>query len=150
MNTATRFCARDEGHTAFWANLGYLIADRPLIERIDAAAASGFKAIELQFPYDVPASQVKAAIVRNRLTVLGINTSPGTREANSGSPPFPAASASSMNRSPGRSITSPRSAAAGPLSRRQGRALAAAGGGASTSTTCGALPISPPPRASVC
>jgi hydroxypyruvate isomerase len=36
----------------FAANLGYLFTDRPLIERIDAAAACGFKAIELQFPYD--------------------------------------------------------------------------------------------------
>jgi hydroxypyruvate isomerase len=64
----------------FAANLGYLFTDRPLLERIDAAAASGFKAIELQFPYDVPASDVKAAIVRNKLTVLGINTPPGDGE----------------------------------------------------------------------
>ena len=61
----------------FAANLGYLFTDRPLLGRIDAAAASGFKAIELQFPYDVPASQVKEAIARNKLTVLGINTPPG-------------------------------------------------------------------------
>ena len=61
----------------FAANLGYLFTDRPLLGRIDAAAASGFKAIELQFPYDVPASQVKEAIDRNKLTVLGINTPPG-------------------------------------------------------------------------
>ena len=39
----------------FAANLGYLFTDRPFLERIDAAAACGFKAIELQFPYDVPA-----------------------------------------------------------------------------------------------
>jgi len=64
----------------FAANLGYLFTDRPLLERIDAAAASGFKAIELQFPYDVPATDVKAAIIRNRLTVLGINTPPGDGE----------------------------------------------------------------------
>jgi len=68
----------------FAANLGYLFIDRPLIERIDAAAACGFKAIELQFPYDVPASQVNTAIVRNRLTVLGINTPPGPREGEFG------------------------------------------------------------------
>jgi len=61
----------------FAANLGYLFTDRPLIERIDAAAACGFKAIELQFPYDVPAPEVKAAIERNGLAVLGINTLPG-------------------------------------------------------------------------
>ena len=63
----------------FAANLGYLFTERPLLERIDAAAAAGFKAIELQFPYDVPASEVKAAIERNRLTMLGVNTPPGTR-----------------------------------------------------------------------
>jgi hydroxypyruvate isomerase len=61
----------------FAANLGYLFTDRPLLERIDAAATCGFKAIELQFPYDVPAAEVKAAIERNKLTALGINTLPG-------------------------------------------------------------------------
>ena len=68
----------------FAANLGYLFTDRPLLERIDAAAASGFKAIELQFPYDVPASQVKVAVDRNKLTVLGINTPPGARDGEFG------------------------------------------------------------------
>ncbi len=68
----------------FAANLGYLFTDRPLLGRIDAAAASGFKAIELQFPYDVPASQVKEAIVRNKLTVLGINTPPGAGDGEFG------------------------------------------------------------------
>jgi 2-dehydrotetronate isomerase len=63
----------------FAANLGYLFTDRALLERIDAAAAAGFKAIELQFPYDVPASAVKAAIERNKLIVLGVNTPPGER-----------------------------------------------------------------------
>jgi 2-dehydrotetronate isomerase len=61
----------------FAANLGYLFTERPLLERIDAAAAAGFKAIELQFPYDVPAAAVKAAIDRNKLTILGLNTPPG-------------------------------------------------------------------------
>ncbi|HVZ51425.1 MAG TPA: TIM barrel protein [Pseudolabrys sp.] len=61
----------------FAANLGYLFTDRPLVARIDAAAACGFKAIELQFPYDVPVAEVKAAIERNKLTVLGINTLQG-------------------------------------------------------------------------
>ncbi|HEY5167620.1 MAG TPA: TIM barrel protein [Pseudolabrys sp.] len=68
----------------FAANLGYLFTDRALLERIDAAAAAGFKAIELQFPYDVPASAVKAAIERNKLTILGINTPPGERDGEFG------------------------------------------------------------------
>jgi hydroxypyruvate isomerase len=61
----------------FAANLGYLFTDRALLDRIDAAAACGFKAIELQFPYDVPATAVKAAIAKNKLIILGINTPPG-------------------------------------------------------------------------
>ena len=55
----------------FAANLGYLFTERLLLERIDAAAAAGFKAVELQFPYDVPAAAVKAAIRKNNLTILG-------------------------------------------------------------------------------
>jgi len=39
----------------FSAHLGYLFLDRPLVQRIDAAAACGFKAIEGRFP-DVPAA----------------------------------------------------------------------------------------------
>ena len=68
----------------FAANLGYLFTERPLLDRIDAAAAAGFKAIELQFPYDVPATTVKAAIEKNRLTILGINTPPGDRDGEFG------------------------------------------------------------------
>ena len=68
----------------FAANLGYLFTDRGLLERIDAAAACGFKAIELQFPYDVPASAVKAAIAKYKLTILGVNTPPGEREGEFG------------------------------------------------------------------
>lgn len=61
----------------FSAHLGYLFRDRPLLQRIDAAAAAGFKAVELQFPYDVPAAETKAVLVRNQLTILGINTPRG-------------------------------------------------------------------------
>ncbi len=68
----------------FAANLGYLFTERPLLERIDAASAAGFLGVELQFPYDVPASAVKAAIERNKLTILGINTLPGDRDGEFG------------------------------------------------------------------
>lgn len=68
----------------FAANLGYLFTERPLLERVDAAASAGFKAIELQFPYDVPAADMKAAIERNKLTILGLNTPPGEREGEFG------------------------------------------------------------------
>ena len=68
----------------FAANLGYLFAERPLIERIGAAAAAGFAAVELQFPYAVPASAVKAEIDRHKLTMLGLNTPPGERDGEFG------------------------------------------------------------------
>lgn len=87
MNTSARARASDlrgEPMPRFAANLGYLFTERPLLERINAAAAAGFKAIELQFPYDVPASAVKAAIERNKLTILGLNTPPGEREGEFG------------------------------------------------------------------
>ena len=58
----------------FSANLGFLWPDRPLLERIDAAARAGFKAIELHWPYDVPAAEVKAACAGNGLRLLGLNT----------------------------------------------------------------------------
>jgi 2-dehydrotetronate isomerase len=61
----------------FAANLAYLFTERPLIERFGAAAAAGFKAIELQFPYDHAPSAVKAEIDRHGLTMLGLNTVPG-------------------------------------------------------------------------
>ena len=34
----------------FAANLAYLFTERPLIERFAAAAAAGFRAVELQLP----------------------------------------------------------------------------------------------------
>src|SRR5258707_13514823 len=61
----------------FAANLAYLFTERPLIERFAAAAASGFKAVELQFPYDHAPSAVKADLDRHGLVMLGINTAPG-------------------------------------------------------------------------
>src|SRR6185312_2012692 len=77
INTGPRSRARGGVMPRFAANLGYLFTEHPLLGRIDAAAAAGFAAIELQFPYDVPAAEVKSAIARNRLTVLGINSPPG-------------------------------------------------------------------------
>ena len=66
----------------FSAHLGYLFLDRPLLQRIDAAAASGFKAIEGRFP-DVPAADYGRTAARNGLAVLGINT-PSGREGEFG------------------------------------------------------------------
>jgi len=60
----------------FAANLGHLFTERLLIERLGAAAAAGFTAVELQFPYEIAPSAVKAELARHGLTQLGINTPP--------------------------------------------------------------------------
>jgi hydroxypyruvate isomerase len=58
----------------FSANLGFLWPDRPLPARVDAAAAAGFRAIEVHWPYDVPAAELKARCERNGLSLLALNT----------------------------------------------------------------------------
>ncbi len=58
----------------FSANLGFLWPDRPLLERIDAAAAAGFRAVELHWPYDVAAERVRDRCAAHGLALLGINT----------------------------------------------------------------------------
>jgi hydroxypyruvate isomerase len=67
----------------FAANLGHLFTERPPLERFGAAAAAGFGAVELLFPYDLAASAVKAELLRHGLTQLGVNT-PFGREGESG------------------------------------------------------------------
>lgn len=59
------------------ANLGLLFAELPPLERFGAAAAAGFRAVELLFPYAMPPSQARAEIDRHGLTMLGINTATG-------------------------------------------------------------------------
>jgi hydroxypyruvate isomerase len=61
----------------FSAHIGYLFKDRPLLDRIGAAAAAGFKAVEGRFPEGVPAGEFKRAAERNKVRVLGINTPQG-------------------------------------------------------------------------
>ncbi len=61
----------------FAANLGHLFTERPLIERFGAAAAAGFPAVELQFPYDIPTAAVIAELKKHNLTQLAVNTPQG-------------------------------------------------------------------------
>jgi len=58
----------------FSANLGFLWSALPLLERIKRAAQSGFKAIELHWPYDTSPEAVKNACKRLGLTLLAANT----------------------------------------------------------------------------
>jgi hydroxypyruvate isomerase len=62
----------------FAANIAYMFNERPtLLERVGAAAKAGFKAIELQFPYDVAPATLKAEAGKHGLTILGLNTERG-------------------------------------------------------------------------
>jgi hydroxypyruvate isomerase len=57
----------------FAANLGFMFADRPHLQRIADAAKCGFAAIELHGPYEVPVAELKAAVDRAKLITLCIN-----------------------------------------------------------------------------
>ena len=48
-----------------------------MIDRIDAAASAGFGAVELHWPYDTPAADVRARCEAHGLELLGVNTSRG-------------------------------------------------------------------------
>jgi hydroxypyruvate isomerase len=64
----------------FAANLGFLWPELPLLGRIAAAARAGFRAIEMHWPYEVAASDVRRACEDHSLEILGINTAPGSIE----------------------------------------------------------------------
>ncbi|MBA8900251.1 TIM barrel protein [Phyllobacterium sp. P30BS-XVII] len=61
----------------FSANLGFLWPDLPLLDRISAAARAGFKAVELHWPYDIPAIEVRNICAAHNLALLGLNTPTG-------------------------------------------------------------------------
>ncbi len=65
----------------FSANLGFLFSDLPDIERVTAAATAGFKAVEMHWPYHVPATQMRDALIRNQVAMLGLNTPVGNAAA---------------------------------------------------------------------
>jgi len=65
----------------FSANLGFLWDDRPYPDRIRAARAAGFDAVELHWPYDDDPADVKAALDETGLPCLGLNTSRGGVDA---------------------------------------------------------------------
>ncbi len=64
----------------FAANLNYLWAELPYLDRFDAAAEAGFEAVEVSQPYDVPAPETLAALRRNDLRFVLLNA-PGPNYA---------------------------------------------------------------------
>ena len=61
----------------FAANLGFLYPELPVLDRFHAAARDGFAGVECLFPYDVPASEVRARATANGLDLVLINAPPG-------------------------------------------------------------------------
>lgn len=59
------------------ANLSLLFTELPLIERIGAAAEAGFDGVEIQFPYELPAGELKAALDQAGLPLVLINLPAG-------------------------------------------------------------------------
>ncbi len=56
------------------ANISMLFAEHPFIDRIDAAAAAGFRAVECQFPYAVASGDIAARLAATGLPMNSINT----------------------------------------------------------------------------
>lgn len=57
----------------FAANLTHLWAELPYLDRFDAAGEAGFEAVEVLFPYDVPAPETQKALRRNGLQMVLLN-----------------------------------------------------------------------------
>ncbi|XP_067893003.1 putative hydroxypyruvate isomerase isoform X2 [Heterodontus francisci] len=64
----------------FAANLSWLFPELDtLSHRIEAAAQAGFKAVEVAWPYDTEATQLKKALEKNGMEIILINTPPGNK-----------------------------------------------------------------------
>jgi hydroxypyruvate isomerase len=65
----------------FCANLGFLFAELPFLERFDAAARAGFTAVEYAAPYDYPAAELRTRLRDAGLIQVLINSPVGNRDA---------------------------------------------------------------------
>ena len=59
------------------ANLSWIYQEVPFLQRFGAAAANGFKAVEILFPYEAPAGDIAAELKRHKLTQALFNLPPG-------------------------------------------------------------------------
>lgn len=60
----------------FAANLTHLWPELPYLDRFEAAAAAGFEAVEILFPYDLAAKETQQALLANGLELVLINAPP--------------------------------------------------------------------------
>jgi 2-dehydrotetronate isomerase len=61
----------------FTANISFMFAERPFIDRIAAAGAAGFPAVECHFPYEHSIPVLRKALAKAGVRLTGINTAPG-------------------------------------------------------------------------
>lgn len=60
----------------FAANLSMLFTELPMLDRFAAAAAAGFRGVEILFPYDLRANELSRAAVARGLEMVLINAPP--------------------------------------------------------------------------
>lgn len=65
----------------FAANLHYLFAEVPFLDRFEAAAAAGFKAVEFQVPYDYPKAELASRLKAHGLKMVLFDAPMGNWEA---------------------------------------------------------------------
>ena len=61
----------------FAANLSMMFTELPFLDRFEAAAKAGFKAVEFLFPYDFPAAEIAARLKGSGLQQVLFNAPPG-------------------------------------------------------------------------
>jgi 2-dehydrotetronate isomerase len=61
----------------FAANISTMFTERPFAERIQAAAAAGFDAVECQFPYEVAAAELERRLAEAGVELILLNTPAG-------------------------------------------------------------------------
>jgi hydroxypyruvate isomerase len=61
----------------FAANLSMIFQEVPFLDRFEAAAAAGFKAVEFLFPYEHPAAELAERLRRHGLKQVLFNLPPG-------------------------------------------------------------------------
>jgi hydroxypyruvate isomerase len=59
------------------ANLSWIYQEVPFLQRFGAAAANGFQAVEILFPYEAPAAEIAAELKKHNLTQALFNLPPG-------------------------------------------------------------------------
>jgi hydroxypyruvate isomerase len=65
----------------FAANLSFLFTELPFLDRFEAAAKAGFKAVESTNVYEAPAAEIASRLEANGLTLALLNTPAGSAEA---------------------------------------------------------------------